>query len=103
MNSEKVFDMLPYVAEIFEKIDIINYINKSKGKEKDQEKAGMQMIIYIVKNSAKVKEEFFNVVAIAEEKTVEEVKKQGLASTIKTFKEIFSDPELMDFFKQAIQ
>lgn len=103
MNSEKAFDMLPYVAEIFEKIDILNYINKIRAKEKDQEKAGMQMILYIVKNSSKVKEEFFNVVAIAEEKTVEEVKKQGLAATIKAFKDIFSDPELMDFFKQAIQ
>jgi hypothetical protein len=38
-------------------------------------------------------------IAIAEETSVEEVKKQSLAKTIKSFKDIFQDEDLMDFFK----
>lgn len=108
INSEQAFDMLPYAVEIYEKLDIESYrrksITKHKGKKDiDTEKVGLDVLLYIVKNSGKVKEEFFNVVAIADKKAVEEVKQQSLAKTVATFKAIFTDKELMDFFKTAMQ
>lgn len=108
INSEQAFDMLPYVVDIYEKLDIESYrrktIAKYKGKKNiDQQKVGLDVLLYIVKNSSKVKEEFFTVVAIADKKAVEEIKEQSLAKTISTFKEIFTDKELMDFFKTAMQ
>jgi hypothetical protein len=112
ITSEQAFDMLPYVGEIFDKLEIPSYINSQKkiltvkkGQNVNdiQEKIGIGITVYVVKNCNKVKEEFFNVVAIAKGKSIEEVKQQGLVETIKTFKEIFQDPELMGFFKTAMQ
>lgn len=108
INSEQAFDMLPHVVEIYEKLDIESYrrkaIAKTKGnKEVDLKKVGLEVFLYIIKNSTKVKEEFFSVVAIVDKKTAEEIKNQPLAKTISTFKSIFTDKELMDFFKTAMQ
>ncbi|MBO0962494.1 hypothetical protein J1P26_22630 [Neobacillus sp. MM2021_6] len=108
INSEQAFDMLPHVVEIYEKLDMDAYrrkmVLKYKDKDKvDADKVGLEVILFIVKNSRKAKEEFFSVVAIAEQKTLEEVKAQSLAKTISTFKNVFTDKELMDFFKTAMQ
>jgi hypothetical protein len=108
INSEQAFDMLPYIVDIYEKLDIESYRRKSIAKNKkkndvDLQKVGLDVLMFIVKNSSKVKEEFFTVVAIADGKTVEEVKGQSLVKTISTFKGIFTDQELMSFFKTAMQ
>lgn len=111
MNSEKAFDMLPYAVDIFDKLKIDEYVKENSksatGKtaeeiENIKKETGLGLIKYILKNSAKVKEEFFSIVAIFEGITEEEAKKQGLAKTIKSIKSIFSDNELMDFFKGAM-
>lgn len=107
IDSEQAFDLLPYVADIYEKIDLDGYrkkvTNENKGeKDIDQQQVGIDAIKYVLKNSTKVKEEFFNIVAIAEHKTVAEVKKQSFIKTIQSIKNIFSDPDLVDFFKQAM-
>jgi hypothetical protein len=108
INSEQAFDLLPHIVDIYEKLDMDAYRRKMVLKYKDKEnvdtdKVGLEVILYIVRNSQKVKDEFFSVVAIAEQKTVEEVKAQSLAKTISTFKDVFTDKELMDFFKTAMQ
>ena len=108
INSEQAFDMLPHVVDIYEKLDMDAYRRKMILKYKDKKnvdanKVGLEVTFYIVKNSGKVKEEFFSVVAIAERKTVDEVKAQSLAKTISTFKNVFTDKELMDFFSEAMQ
>jgi 20S proteasome alpha/beta subunit len=92
--------MLPFVAYIYEKLDFDNY-RKSITK-KDAETVGMEAFKYIFKNSVKCKEEFFNIVAIMDDKTVEEIKEQPFTKTIMTIKEIFTDKELTSFFKQAM-
>lgn len=107
INSEQAFDMLPYVVDIYEKIDMDGYrkkiLEENKGKEDvDTQQLGVSAIKYVLKNSAKVKEEFFIIVAIAEEKGIDEVKKQSFLKTVQSAKAIFSDPELVDFFKQAM-
>ena len=110
INSEKAFDMLPYVSDIYEKIDMGKYIaNKkfeiAKNKNNDEVEImgyGLDMFSYIMKQSPKIKDEFFQIVAIIEDKTLEEVKAQNLGETIGTIKALFEDIETMDFFKQAM-
>ena len=112
LTTEKAFDILPHVSDIYEKIDIKVFINSYKEKAKnnkdndvEQNKmiAGLDLFSFILKQSGKVKEEFFNIVAIVEDKKLAEVKKQPFAQTLKTIKDIFTDKELVDFFKGAMQ
>jgi hypothetical protein len=107
ISSEQAFDMLPYVAEMYEKLDIESYRKKSIAKNKgkndvDLEKVGLDVLLYVVKNLGKVKEEFFAVAAIADNKPVAEIKAQSITKTISTFKDVFTDKELMSFFKTAM-
>jgi len=96
--------MLPHVGEMFEKLDIQNFVKEYRQKkESDSIVAALDLIKFIMKNSQKVKEEVFSIVAIAEDKDLEEVRIQSLATTLKTLQQIFSDKELIDFFKQAMQ
>jgi hypothetical protein len=106
--SEKVFDMLPVVVELYDKLDIDGYRKKiaeeNKGKKGvDNEAIGINLLMYILKNSVKIKEEIFEVVAIFEEKTVDEIKAQNFITTINILKEIFSDKETMDFLSNAVK
>jgi hypothetical protein len=107
IRSEQAFDMLPYVVDIYDKLEIDKYrkelAQKTKGEKIDVESLGIEAFKYVIKNSGKVKEEFFNIVAIAEEKTPEEIKSQPFLKTMAKFKEVFTDKELTDFFKQAMQ
>ncbi|WP_051189145.1 hypothetical protein [Halalkalibacillus halophilus] len=108
INSEQVFDMLPYVADLYEKSGFDSYRKeirkKYQGKKNvDSLDPAIDAVRFILKNSNKVKDEFFNIVAIAEERKVEEVKKQSYIKTMRSIKRIFSDPDLVDFFKEAMQ
>lgn len=109
ISTEKAFDMLPYVADIYEKVDIKSYIKekkktiKGKQTEEDIMGFGLDMFSYVIKQSPKVKKEFFEVVAIIEDKKVEEVKKQSFGKTINTIKSLYEDEETMDFFKSAMK
>jgi hypothetical protein len=107
LNTEKVFDMLPVVVVLYDKLDIDGYRKKiadqNKGKEGiNNELIGIDLFKYVLTNSAKVKEEVFEVVAIFEDKTIEEIKAQSFMITINTIKEIFQDKETTDFLAQAM-
>jgi len=65
--------------------------------------SGINLFKFVLKNSAKVKEEVFEIVAVFEEKSVEEIKAQDFMLTINTFKEIFSDKDAVGLFTQAIK
>ena len=103
ITTEQALDMMPHAVEIFEKVDLKGYYKRvqeeNKGKKVDVESVGLDAILYVVKNITKVKSDIFEMIAIAEETSVEEVKKQSLVKTIKSFKDIFQDEDLMDFFK----
>jgi hypothetical protein len=108
VSTEKIFNMLPSVVDLYEKLDIDGYrkkfTEKYKGKGNvDKEIVGIDLFKYILKNSAKVKEEVFEIVAIFEDKSVEEVKAQSFAKTLNTVREIFNDKETISFFKSAVQ
>lgn len=108
-NTEKAFDLLPSVVDLYDKLDIDGYkkkiTEKNKGKDKkdiSNESLGIDLFKYIFKNSAKVKEEVFEIVSILEEKSVEEIKAQNPVKTMNTIKEIFSNKDAIDFLKQAM-
>ena len=105
-NTEKAFDMLPTVVEIYDKLDLDNYRKQIARENKDNktsaETLGINMFKYVLKNSKKIKEEVFEVVAIFEDKTVEEIKVQSPGKTINTLKNIFSDKDTQELFKSAI-
>lgn len=108
ISTEKAFDMLPTVVEVYEKLDLDGYrkriVEENKGKKDvSNEALGIDLFKYVLKNSKKVKEEVFEIVAVFEERPVEEVKGQNFLITLNTIKGIFSDPETTDFFKQAMQ
>ncbi|CAK7001925.1 hypothetical protein [Tissierella sp.] len=109
LSTEKAFEILPYISDIYEKLDFREFIKKyqENKKEDDAERrqiiAGLDIFAFIMKQSGKVKDEFFNIVAIAEDKDIEEIKKQSFAKTLKTIKDLFTDKDLSDFFKTAMQ
>lgn len=112
INSEQAFDMLPYVEAIYEKVDFEGYRkqlakNQKGKKEDDNDSKEISFAIdgfrHVLRNSRKVKAEFFAIVSIADSITIDQAKKQSYVKTIKTIKSIFGDPELVDFFKQAMQ
>lgn len=108
ITSEQAFDMLPYAVDIYEKLDMGGYGKKIKAKnakakvKKGALELGEDMVKYVVRSSGKIKKEIFEIVAIAEEKKLEEVKKQSLGKTLKIFNAIYKDKELVDFFKSAM-
>lgn len=109
LSTEKAFEILPYISDIYEKIDLSEFIKKYQENKKEEDVANRQIIAgldlfsFMMKQSGKVKEEFFNIVSIVEEKEIEEVKEQPFAKTLKTIKDLFTDKELSDFFKTAMQ
>jgi len=110
VSTDKVFDMLPTAVDLYDKLKIDSYRKKiaeeNKGKDKaniNTEVLGIDLFKYILKNSGKVKEEVFEIVAIFEEKTAEEVKAQSPAKTFNTLKEIFQDKETTDFLASAMK
>lgn len=108
ITTNQVFDMLPMVVDLYDKLDLDGYRKKlseeNKGKKDvTAEGLGIDVFKYILKNSGKVKEEFFEIVSIFEDKTIEEVKAQSFGKTINSMKEIFTDKETTELFKSAIQ
>ena len=108
LTTEQCIDALPYVADIVEKLEIMEEYEKLRGDKKtprtkaDIEKAGLNFILFVVKNSSKCKESFFGLMAILMDCTPEEAKEKPPAESVRVLKEIFDDKELFDFFKQAV-
>ncbi len=105
-TSEQAFDMLPHAVDIYDKLNMDAYrkevVEKHQSQKPDQKEVGIEVIKYIIKNSPKIKEECFHIIAVAEGKTVEEIKKRPVLETVKVFNSIISDESLMDFFKSAM-
>jgi len=107
LTTEQAFDMLPAVVDLYDKLDIDGYREKiaeeNKGKKLDEMTIGVNLFKFVLKNSLKVKQEVFEIVAVFEGKTVDEIKNQNFMTTINSFKEIFMDKEAVNFFKSAIR
>ena len=103
--------MLPHAVSMIEKLDMKGYIlnNKELLNAKDKEASkkimdskGFDFVMHILKNTGKVKTEVFEILAIVQDKPVEEIKAVPFGKTIKQLKELLQDTELMSFFKSAM-
>lgn len=108
ITTEKAFDMLPCAVEIIEKLDMRGYILKNKelidAKDRDtaMKEKGFDFMMHILKNTSKVKTEVFEILAIASDQSVEDIKAKPFSETLNQLKVLMQDEELMDFFKQAM-
>lgn len=111
ITTEQVLDMMPAVADIYDKLDFENLIKESRKKFKAQKNVEIEDITIdamseigkkVFRNAPKIKKEIFEVVAIAQGLTAEQVKEQSFAKTLATFKAIFKDEEIMELFKSAM-
>jgi len=112
ISTEKAFDILPYAVSIIEKLDMKGYIlqNKELINTEDKDKVnkimdekGFDFVMHILKNTSKVKTEVFDIIAVVQDKSVNEVKSQPINITINLFKTLLQDTELMRFFKLAVK
>ncbi len=110
LTTEQLFDALPYVADIFEQLELDKEINRMRDKAQSsgdmteqQRQAGMSLFMHVFKNSHKCKDSFFPLVAILLDCSVEEAKKKPPAETYHALKVIFTDEEVMGFFTNAVQ
>jgi vacuolar-type H+-ATPase subunit C/Vma6 len=111
ISTEKAFDLLPHAVNMIEKLDMKGYILKNKellnAKDKNAAKnimdeKGFDFVMHILKNTGKVKPDVFEILAIVQEKTVEEIKATPFGETYKQLKELLQDTELLSFFKSAM-
>jgi hypothetical protein len=107
LSTDKAFDILPHIVDVYEKLDFDKYIkDKQKEYKKNpvsQTQAGIDLFKYIFRNTSKIKPEIITIVAILQGKTEEEIAKQDFMQTIDEVKNLFTDKETMSFFKQAVQ
>lgn len=108
LSTNTVFDLLPVVVVLYDKLDIDGYRKKISEQNKNKKNInnnvlGIELFKYILSNSGKIKEEVFEIVAIVEEKTIDEIKAQSFMTTINTIKDILTDKEATDFLAQAIK
>jgi hypothetical protein len=113
LETEKVFDILPDMVSMYEKLNIKEYSIKKlaeyrkkypdKNINELQNDLGTDMIMHVLKNSKNAKEEFFRVVACLSGISVDGVKKQSINETFKVFDSILKDDELMSFFSSAMR
>lgn len=110
ISTEQAFDILPYVADIYEKLDVQQYVLDRQVKVKEGEDAelkmmgfGLDLFSYVFKRSSAVKDEVFSIVAILESKDVAEVRQQSIVKTMQTLRGIFESRDAVDFFTSAMQ
>jgi len=103
ISTETVFDVLASVATIYEKLDFETWRKNLDVKGKTQNQVGVELFTFLLKNAGKIKNEIFDVVAILDGKTPDEIKAQPFSVTMASLKLLMKEPEIADFFKQAVQ
>ena len=105
-----ICDLTPYVSEIMEDKEVIKiFAEKVKlGENTSQEKvkiivltAGIKKLNGLIPALFKRhRDAIYNILALVNEKEVDEIKNQKAMITINEVKEILTDKDLMDFFSQ---
>lgn len=113
LTTEKAFDMLPYAVAILEKLDLQTegrrLAEKQRAANPDQSvgvlqrDVGAALILHVVRNSGKVKDEFFALLGVATGTDAKTAKTRPLTESLQVLQEVFLDTELMGFFTAAVQ
>ena len=113
LSTENGLELLPLIGEIYEKLEIKEYMKKEsqkavakfKGLSKEEmaNKIGLDVLldtvfILIFKNAKLIKEEIFEIVSIVQEVEIEVVRKQGLIKSILVLKTLLNDEDIKQLF-----
>ena len=108
VTSEQVYDILPTVVTIYNKIGVKEYRNKlakeNKGK-KDIDGTGLaiDLFMFVLGKSKDIKEELFEVIATCEGLTIEESKLLPPGKMIAALKGLFTDKEAVELLTLAVK
>lgn len=112
LSTDRATDVLceltPYIANIVSDEDLLEELKKAVDRKDIVNKAqwlavGAEKITKILPILLKKrKEDVFGILAVINEKTVEEIAKQNILMTLKQARTAFKDKELIDFFKSCM-
>lgn len=112
LSTDRATDVLceltPYIANIVSDEELLEELKKAVDRKDIVNKAqwlavGAEKITKILPILLKKrKEDVFGILAVMNEKTVEEVAKQNILVTLKQARTAFKDKELIDFFKSCM-
>lgn len=109
LSTERATDVLceltPYIANIVEDSELMESLRDAIDTKKVKTKAELiaigagkatKLIPIILKNR---RSDVYGILAVLNEKSVEEIAKQNLLVTMRQIKDVSKDKELVDFFK----
>ena len=112
LSTDRATDVLceltPYIANIVSDEELLEELKKAVDRKDIDNKAqwlavGAEKITKIIPILLKKrKEDVFGILAVMNEKTVEQIAKQNILVTLKQAKTAFKDKELIDFFKSCM-
>ena len=106
--ADVLCELTPYVANIVSDEDLLTELKKAVDAKDIQNKAqylaiGAEKITKILPILLKKrKNDVFGILAVINEKNIEEIAKQNILVTLKQAKTAFKDKELIDFFKSCM-
>lgn len=103
LTSEQAFDLLPIVADAYDKSDLDQWRKSYDFENKSQEEVGVDLFKFLMKKASSIKDEIFSIVSVLDGKTADEIKAQSIVETMKSLKEFAQDPEISSFFKSAVK
>ena len=103
ISTEQVFDVLPLAVSVYEKLNFDEFRKGIVTDGKSKNEIGLEVFMFILKNAGKVKADIFDIVAILDKKATDEIKAQPFTKTMASIKELLNEPDIADFFKQAVQ
>ena len=112
LSTERATDVLceltPYIANIVSDEELLEELKKAVDRKDIVNKAqwlavGAEKITKILPILLKKrKEDVFGILAVMNEKSIEQIAKQNILVTLKQAKTAFKDKELIDFFKSCM-
>ena len=112
LSTDRATDVLceltPYIANIVSDEELLEELKKAVDRKDIVNKAqwlavGAEKITKIIPILLKKrKEDVFGILAVMNEKTIEQIAKQNILVTLKQAKTAFKDKELIDFFKSCM-
>lgn len=104
---DKICDLTPHLSEIVTDKELTGLISKKAKQGASEAEVSTMAVEKITKAIPlllkKHRDALLTILAIASERTLEEVKKQNIAVTIKELKELINDKELVDLFLSLTQ
>ncbi len=107
--AEVLCELTPLIDSIITDEELIASLSAAIGKEEQEQMSFGQKLLIVGAKLDKIvpillkkrKTEMFGILGVLNEKTPEEIAKQGLIATMRQVHDIIRDRELIDFFKSC--